>query len=102
MNDRHLSNLRFADDVVLVAQSKADIKKMLNDFAAQAEKYGLKINFDKTKVMTWDHFGHGCGPVQVGDSYVQILGEDKSEKYFGRKLSFKNHHYTEIQNRIEL
>ena len=44
-----LTNLRFADDVVLVAQTHGDIRKMLNDFAARAVKYGLKINFDKKK-----------------------------------------------------
>ena len=52
---RTLTNLRFADDVLLVAHSKADIFKMLSDFAANAELYGLKLNFDITKVIMWDH-----------------------------------------------
>ena len=52
MGAEYLMNLRFADDVVLVAQNKSDIKKMLNDFSACAKPYGLNINFAKTKVLT--------------------------------------------------
>ena len=52
MGAEYLMNLRFADDVVLVAQNKSDIKKMLNDFSACAKPYGLNINVAKTTVLT--------------------------------------------------
>ena len=49
---RNLTNLRFADDVILVAQSRSDIAKMLHHLQASAAKFGLKILLGKTKVMT--------------------------------------------------
>ena len=49
--DNPLTNCRFADDVLLMAQSKADIAKMIQHLQDAASKYGLKINFSKTKVL---------------------------------------------------
>ena len=95
-----LTSLSFADDVVLVARTKNDIRKMLNDFAAQALRYGLKINFDKTKVLTCDHLASGCDSLQVGQSTVEILRETESEKYLGRKLCFNHHQDVELDHRI--
>ena len=46
-----LLNLLFADDVLLFGHSSADIRKMLGQLADEAGKYGLKINFEKTKVL---------------------------------------------------
>lgn len=92
--------LRFADDVVLVARTKNDIRKMLNALAAQALRYGLKINFDKTMVLTWDHLASGCDSLQVGPSTVKILRETESEKCLGRKLCFNHHQEVELDHRI--
>ena len=80
---RFLTNLRFADDVLLVAQSKSDLVKMLTHFSKQASYYGLKLNYDKTKVLTWNHLSQGHSSIIVGDQAVEILAEDKAEKYLG-------------------
>ena len=50
--DDPLTNLRFADDILLVAQSQADASKMLSDLAKEASTYGLEIHFEKIKVLT--------------------------------------------------
>ena len=42
-----LLNLRFADDVLLVSQSKSDVFRMLCHLRSQASKYGLAINFKR-------------------------------------------------------
>ena len=97
---RALTNLRFADDVLLVAQSKADISKMLKHFSELAWQYGLKLNFDKTKVLTWNHLSRRSSSITVGERPVEILDEFVAEKYLGRKLSFSNLHRTELENRI--
>lgn len=44
-----LTNLRFADDLLLLAQSMSDVGKMLNHLQAEMRKYGLKLNADKTQ-----------------------------------------------------
>ena len=47
-----LTNLRFADDVMLFATSKEQIRKMMCDFKNATEKVGLRIHPDKTKVLS--------------------------------------------------
>lgn len=47
-----LTNLRFADDIVLFAKTPEDITKMIEDLATESEKVGLKLNPEKTRVMT--------------------------------------------------
>ena len=46
-----LTNLRFADDVMLFATSKEQIRKLLCEFKKATEKVGLRIHPDKTKIL---------------------------------------------------
>ena len=52
-----LTNLRFADDIMLISQSRADTAKMLSDLSEAAAKCGLHVHFGKTKVMTTQQNG---------------------------------------------
>ena len=47
-----LTNLRFADDVMLFATSKEQIRKMICEFKKATEKVGLRIHPDKTKILS--------------------------------------------------
>ena len=47
-----LTNLRFADDVMLFATSKEQIRKMMCEFKKATEKVGLRIHPDKTKILS--------------------------------------------------
>ena len=96
----NLTNLRFADDVILAAQSKNDVRKMLTQFADAASHYGLRLHFGKTKIMTWDSLAAGCTSIRVGQNEVSILREDEAEKYLGRKLCFRSLKEVELQNRL--
>ena len=49
-DDQRLTNLRFADDVLLVAESLHDLKQMLTDLDAEAVLRGLEVHYDKTKI----------------------------------------------------
>ena len=92
-----MTNLRFADDVILAAQSLSDIRKMLNDLSVFAAAYGFEINFDKTKILTWNALAGACQEIKVGDENVAVLDETASEKYLGRKLSFHDCHAVELK-----
>ena len=94
-----LSNLRFADDVILLASSRSDTKKMIIDLKNAAAQYGLIINWSKTKAMTTD-VGARDGPLMCGEHAVQVLQQGQSEKYLGRKLSLDNFHTCELQHRV--
>ena len=47
-----LTNLRFADDVLLFATSKEQLRKMLYDLKESTEKVGLRIHPGKSKVLS--------------------------------------------------
>ena len=48
---RNISNLRYADDTALMAESKEEQKSLLMKVKEESEKAGLKLNFQKTKIM---------------------------------------------------
>ena len=48
---RHNSNLRYADDTTLMAESKEELKSLLTKVKEESEKVGLKFNIPKTKIM---------------------------------------------------
>ena len=48
---RNISNLRYADDITLTAESE-ELKSLLMKVKEESEKVGLKFNIQKTKIMT--------------------------------------------------
>ena len=59
-------NLRYADDITLMAESKEKIKSLLMKVKVESEKVGLKLKIQKTKIIA-------SGPI----SSVQSLGGDR-------------------------
>ena len=48
---RNINNLRYADDITLIAQSEEDLKSLLMKAKEESEKVGLKFNIQKMKIM---------------------------------------------------
>ena len=48
---RNINNLRYADDTTLMAESEEELKRLLIKVKEESEKVGLKLNFQKTKIM---------------------------------------------------
>ena len=48
---RSISNLRYADDTTLMAESEEELKSLLMKVKEESEKAGLKLNIQKTKIM---------------------------------------------------
>ena len=46
---RNISNLRYADDTTIMAESKEELKSLLMKVKEESEKAGLKLNMQKTK-----------------------------------------------------
>ena len=59
---RNINNLRYADDSTLMAESKEEPKSLLMKVKEESEKVGLKLNIQKTKIVS-------SGPI----SSVQLL-----------------------------
>ena len=48
---RNINNLRYADDITLMAESEEELNSLLMKVKEKSEKVGLKLNIQKTKVM---------------------------------------------------
>ena len=48
---RNISNLRYAEDTTLMAESEEELKSLLMKVEEKSEKVGLKLNIQKTKIM---------------------------------------------------
>ena len=60
---RNINNLRYADDMTLMAESKEELKILLIKVKEESEKVGLKLNIQKMKIMasgsitSWQIYG---------------------------------------------
>ena len=50
MTRRNINNLRYADDITLMAESKEELKSLLMKVKNESERVGLKFNIQKTKI----------------------------------------------------
>ena len=97
-----LTNLRFADDVMLFATSKEQIRNMMCEFKKATEKVGLRIHPDETKIlsnqsnMNSDTKRH----MKVDEMSIEILTKNESVKYLGQRISFHQQETLEIKSRI--
>ena len=48
---RNISNLRYADDTIFMAESEEKLKSLLMKVKEESEKTGLKLNIQKTEIM---------------------------------------------------
>ena len=56
---RNINNLRYADDITLMAESEEEIKSLLVKMREENEKVGLRLNIQKSKTMA-------SGPITYG------------------------------------
>ena len=48
---RNVNNLRYANDTTLMAESEAELKSLLMQVKEESDKFGLKLDIQKTKIM---------------------------------------------------
>ena len=53
---RSINNLRYADDITLMAENKEELKRLLMKVKMESEKAGLKLNIQKTNRGIWSHY----------------------------------------------
>ena len=98
-----LTNLRFADDLLIISKSCSQLKRMLGNVICSSGSRGLGLHPDKTKILTnvCKRKGRQSGFVDVSGLRVEILEPSDSVKYLGRNLSFKDSTEVEVENRIK-
>ena len=65
---RNLNNLRYADDITLLASNEADMRSLLQKITHTSEQAGLYLNMEKTKMMSntsMDSFTIGKHQIEV-------------------------------------
>ena len=79
ISGRNISNLRYANDTTVMAESEEELKSLLTKVKEESEKVGLKLNIQKTNFMA-------SGPI----TSWEIDGEtvETVRLYFG---GFQNH-----------
>ena len=50
---RNINNLKYADDITLIADSKEELKSLLMKVKEESEKVGFKLSIQKTKIMAF-------------------------------------------------
>ena len=68
---RNINNLRYADDITLMAESEEELKSPLMKVKEESETVGLKLNIQKTKIMA-------SGPItswQIDGETVEIMSD---------------------------
>ena len=89
---RNISNLRYADDTTLKAESEEELKSLLMKVKEESEKVGLKLNIQKTKILASD-------PI----TSWQIDGETVADFIFlGSKITTDGDCSHEIKRRLLL
>ena len=90
---RRLLDLRFADDLLLVASSLHQAKGMLGDLMQKARQYGLQVHSGKTKLM-WNGFGRSTSArhIEIDANKFEILVGAASTDYLGRLLNLDDVH----------
>lgn len=92
------SNVRFADDIILFAESEEQLENLLKDLNMEGKRDGIEINKKKTKIM--------CNEVAKTQHRrgilieVEQLEEVNEYKYLGRLLTPENEMAKEMDQRI--
>ena len=87
---RNITNLRYADDTTLMAESEEGLKSLLMKVKVESEKFGLKLNIQKTKVMA-------SGPItsrEIDGETVEIVS---GFIFLGFKITADGHCSHEIK-----
>ena len=95
ISGRDISNVRYADDTTLMAESKEKLKKLFMKVKEESEKVGLKLNIQKMKIMV-------SGPItlwQIDGETVEIVADFV---FLGSKITADGASSHEIKRRLLL
>ena len=77
---RNISNLRYADDTTLMAESKEELMGLLIKVKEESEKVGLKLNIQKTKIMA-------SGPITSWEIDAETVETVSDFIFLGSKIT---------------
>uniref|UniRef100_A0A914UYW4 Reverse transcriptase domain-containing protein n=1 Tax=Plectus sambesii TaxID=2011161 RepID=A0A914UYW4_9BILA len=93
INGQCLSNLCFADDIVLFAKTADKLQQMASELNDEASRVSLKINSSKTKTMSTTPL---LNPIHLDDSEIEAVD---NYSYLGQLVTIVRDHTREIRRR---
>ena len=95
ISGRNINNLRYADDTTLMAESEEELKSLLMKVKEESEKVGLKLNIQKTKIMS-------SGPITSWEIDGEIAEIVSDFIFLGSKITTDCDCSHEIKRRLLL
>ena len=92
---RNISNLRYADDTTLMAESEEELKILLMKVKEESENAGLKLNIQKTKIMA-------SGPITSWEIDGETVETVSDFIFLGSKITADGGYSHEIKRRLLL
>ena len=89
---RNISNLRYADDTTLMAESEEEVKSLLMRVKEESEKTGLTLNIQKTKIMA-------SGPITSWQTEEEKVEAVADFIFLGSRITADNDCSHEIKRR---
>ena len=77
---KNINNLRYADDTILMEESKEELKSLLMKVKEESEKVGIKLNIQKTKIMA-------SGPITSWQTEGETMETVTDFIYWGSKIT---------------
>ena len=87
---RNINNLIYADDTTLIAESEEELKSLLIKVKEESEKFGLKLNIQKMKIMT-------SGPITSWEIDGETLETVSDFIFWGSRITADGDCSTEIK-----
>ena len=97
INGAWLNNLRFADDVVILANNREDLIKMTEELQNVSASAGLEINIGKTNIMTNNN--NENNDLKINNNKIKIVD---NLIYLGQTTSTKDRLYRKIKRRTKI
>ena len=92
--ERNINNLRYVDDTTLMAESEEELNSLLMKVKEESEKFGLKLNIQKTKIMA-------SGPITSWEIDGQTV-ETVTVYFVGSKITADGDYSHEIKRHLLL
>ena len=92
---RNINNLRYADDITLLAESEEELKSLLMKVKEESEQVGLKLNIPKMKIMA-------SGPITSWEIDGETVETVSDFIFLGSKITADGDRSHEIKRRLLL
>ena len=99
INGKGFTNIRYADDTVILADSEQNLQRMLNNIVRVCKDFGMELNDKKTKVMIIEKKPQTRIKIVVNDKQLEQV---KDYRYLGTNISEDGRCIKEVKTRIAL